>query len=194
MEAKNIQLENISKKFTKLKAINECPKLYLINQFENCVSEVDFTAEKLMQNKQISIDVQAINENRRLMIEKINTFEKSCIENLNKKAVNKNSTNINETIKLFETKINKFNQNSTELELEDMENSIDHELYSFKKNIFCDKNILFLNKELCDDYIFNCNNYDDIYDTKPDEEHKTMINFFGILIQLNEYISKNKFM
>ena len=179
-----------------LKSISDCPKLYLINQFQNCITDIDLSCENLLLNELDVIDKETINKNREKIIKKVNEFEKKCINIFNSKQHKvKNYENV---IQFIETKIkniNKSNKCGLDNQIDEILYLIDYETYRFKKYIFNDENVIFFNKKLCQKYIFNFNNYDDIFDTESEVQNTTNEKIlFGVLVYLNGYVSKTKLM
>lgn len=183
-----------------LKSISDCPKFYLINQFKNCITDVDLNCESVLMKQSLdATEREIINTKRENIIKRVNEFETKCINRYNCKQ----DTETNEfarTIEIIENKIKYLSKNNCKASLEnqcdDIAYLIDYEIYKLKRRIFNDENIIFLNRDLCEKYIFNFNNYDDVYDTEPGSKDTTDYKIlFGILVSLkNGYISKNKLM
>lgn len=198
MESKHTKIEKLSDKLNYLIKIMECPKYYLIEKFQKCITQIDLTVESLLLKRQTS-HKHAINNTRELMIKKLDVFEKECIEQCDLKSTQKNLSLLIDHAKRLDENLKNLNDKSVADEeksnhyLENIEYEIDYETYQLKNLIFAGKNIIFFSKDLCEEHIFNCNNYDDIYDHKLDEENFNF-NFFGVLVSLNAYISMSKLM
>jgi hypothetical protein len=203
MELKNVKISNLKKRLNDLKTIANCPKYYLLSKFKECLTEIDLRVEQMIFLKENpNIDSNVINENRKKLVTIIDEFEKECMKNCDTKNTINNLNRSIELIEELKIRVEKLDEDDEQIEqdilqneLEEIENLINFETYKVKKIIFKNKNIIFLNNELCEKSIYNTNNYDDIYDEQKNEKDIVDINFFGVLIILvNGYFSKNKFM
>jgi len=136
LEATGITREKLFEKIEKLKEIVELPNIYLENYFSELRNDVDkeFWSKKIEihndENKQKELD-----RFWEISISKIDSFEQSCIQS------SYNSMKTKTIINEIETMLN----NQETINLNECDEKIENEKTNFIKELFQNKQILFVN-------------------------------------------------
>jgi hypothetical protein len=142
----NLLTDNIDKKLIEIKQMLESSNLYMSEHFNNLRNQVDLESETLLLDRK-NINTykkqQIISKNRELMIDRINSFEKQCLEKggkISPEIVNE----VKNLLKMLEIQLI---SRKTFEEIEIIEKILDTEILKLKKILFKNKSLLFLKKQ-----------------------------------------------
>ena len=162
-------LHRINSDLDALKNIFKCPRVYLTDHFADLTLKVDLEAEMFLLTKDEAkessqSEIKKVVKNRELMLEKINEYQRECLDNCPPTFSFGPNTSIE--IALIETKLNELRGESMMNQIESdesnehlfnkftqIESLINSVSYKLQQVIFGNKCILFIQKDLLDGYV-----------------------------------------
>lgn len=141
--------QEIKNNLSELKLINKCAEIFIGDYLDSQKFQIDICTESLLCDKNLAQGIcKQINENRIIMIEKLDLFKQECILKYKKfgkiKFKNELSSKLSELIKEYQKSIDQVNQSKRLLVLQNLSVSIQNELKTIKKILFSNKYFIFV--------------------------------------------------
>ena len=190
-------LSELKRKLENFKSWVEWPRLYIADELDTIINEIDVEAEIFLKNstetqtkseKEIIADNNMINANRKQMLDEVVAFEKKIFATLTS---NDLDSELALVVKNHENKLHELEEMQGRLseetlleEISDLEYFIDVSIYEFDCRVKQNSSLLFLNKlelDMCHYAI--CSHIN----------QRKKASTFGFLYVLNDCVSKENF-
>ena len=141
------EIELLNTLFKQLNIGIESKNSFIANYFTDIRNKVDISAEKsISKNNENVENKHKINENRKIILDKVNLFEKECLDN--PKTITKD-TETEKSVENFRAKLGKLNDPETSkkfeyIEMKHLERQFSEKLTEIKKNYLLNKSQVFI--------------------------------------------------
>jgi hypothetical protein len=147
------KLKQINRKFIQLKLASYNANEYIYNYFSDLRNEVDLAAnsELAANDNKDQIKESELTDNWIALIDQIKSYEKECLSSRTICNSIAEQVKAHRCVEMVNRKLNELNSQADKNEaFQNIDHLLDEEIYKIEKSLFCNKTMIFLDKNKCE--------------------------------------------